>query len=66
LISSPLHASYQTPPLTRSYVQQVWPKSRQSRAHPVGPGVEMRDDPVERRRRNRTTDPNLMDATSLE
>lgn len=45
---------------------QVWPKSRASRAHPVGPGVEMRDDPVERRRRNNSFDRDMRSATSLE
>jgi len=44
----------------------VWPKNRSQLPRRVGPGVEMRDDPVERRRRNATDDPDLMDATSLE
>src|SRR5271154_5649394 len=45
---------------------QVWPKNRASRAHIVGPGVEMRDDPVERRRRNNSLDRDRRSATSLE
>ena len=44
--------------------KQVFPKSRSSRT--VGPGVEMRDDPVERRRRNNTADQDLLDTASLE
>ena len=44
--------------------EQVFPKSRSSR--PVGPGVEIRDDPVERRRRNNTSDQELLDTASLE
>ncbi len=43
---------------------QIFPKHRSSRT--VGPGVEMREDPVERRKRRGDTDPDLMDATSLE
>lgn len=43
---------------------QIFPKHRASRT--VGPGVEMREDPVERRKRQGITDPDLMDATSLE
>ena len=45
---------------------QVWPKNRTSRAHTVGPGVEMRDDPVERRRRNNSLDRDRRSASSLE
>ncbi|KAF7503381.1 hypothetical protein GJ744_003903 [Endocarpon pusillum] len=44
---------------------QIFPKHRSS-ARTVGPGVEMRDDPVERRKRQGGIDPDLMDATSLE
>lgn len=40
---------------------QVWPRTRS-----VGPGVEMRDDPVERRRRNSSIDQDLLDTASLE
>ncbi|KAI9760517.1 MAG: hypothetical protein M4579_001602 [Chaenotheca gracillima] len=40
---------------------KVFPNHRQSRA--LGPGIEVRDDPVERRRRN---DSSLDDMTSLE
>ena len=43
---------------------QVWPQGRGSRT--VGPGVEMRDDPIERRRRNSSIDPDLQNTTSLE
>jgi Outer membrane protein TOM13 len=43
---------------------QIFPKHRSSRT--VGPGVEMREDPVERRKRQGNFDPDLMDATSLE
>jgi len=42
----------------------VWPRHRGART--IGPGVEMRDDPVERRRRNGSADPDLQSATSLE
>jgi hypothetical protein len=43
---------------------QIFPKHRSSRT--VGPGLEMREDPVERRKRQGEFDPDLMDATSLE
>lgn len=42
----------------------VFPSHRGTRT--VGPGVEMRDDPMERRRRNESIDPDLRDAASLE
>ncbi|RVX68419.1 hypothetical protein B0A52_07419 [Exophiala mesophila] len=43
----------------------VWPRHRN--AHSIGPGVEVRDDPVERRRRNRGSfDKDVNDAASLE
>jgi len=42
----------------------IWPRNRSSRT--VGPGVEMRDDPVERRRRNSTLDPSVEAAASME
>src|ERR1700722_5705220 len=48
------------------FLIQVWPKNRASRAHIVGPGVEMRDDPVERRRRNNSLDRDWRSPTSLE
>jgi len=41
----------------------VFPKSR---AHRVGPGVEMRDDREERRRREPKADASLLSTTSLE
>ncbi|KPI37846.1 Mitochondrial import protein 1 [Cyphellophora attinorum] len=42
----------------------VWPRHRSS--HAIGPGVEMREDPIERRRRQSEFDPDLVDAASLE
>ncbi|KAK5086172.1 hypothetical protein LTR70_008497 [Exophiala xenobiotica] len=42
----------------------VFPLHRGGRA--VGPGVELRDDPVERRRRNGTIAPGLEDTAALE
>lgn len=42
----------------------VFPKHRHAR--PIGAGVEMRDDPAERRRRNSTIDQDLLSTTSLE
>ncbi|KIV87154.1 hypothetical protein PV11_02719 [Exophiala sideris] len=42
----------------------VWPRHRGS--HSIGPGIEMRDDPVERRRRNSEFEPDVVDAASLE
>lgn len=47
-----------------SHQKQIWPRHRNS--HAIGPGVEMRDDPIERRRRDAEIDPDLQDATSLE
>lgn len=44
---------------------QVWPRHRNS--HSIGPGIEVRDDPAERRRRNRgSMDKDVYDAASLE
>ena len=51
--------------LTPCLLSQIFPKHRSS-ARIVGPGVEMREDPVERRKRQGGIDPDLMDATSLE
>ncbi|EHY55238.1 hypothetical protein HRR83_009042 [Exophiala dermatitidis] len=43
----------------------VWPRHRSS--HSIGPGIEQRDAPVERRRRgNSTVNPELADLASLE
>ncbi|KAK5951080.1 hypothetical protein OHC33_007833 [Knufia fluminis] len=44
----------------------VFPLHRGRGTRAAGPGVEIRDDPVERRRRNGTPDPGLWDTTSLE
>lgn len=48
----------------RSNARQVFPRHRSNR--PIGPGIEMRDDPMERRRRNESIDPDLRDVTTLE
>jgi hypothetical protein len=48
---------------------QVWPRHRgenPSLNRHVGPGVEMREDPVEKRRRRGEIDPDLQDMASLE
>ncbi|KIW12051.1 hypothetical protein PV08_09325 [Exophiala spinifera] len=42
----------------------VWPRHRSS--HPVGPGVEMRGDPLERKRKNGIYGPDVADAAALE
>ncbi|EXJ60803.1 hypothetical protein A1O7_04956 [Cladophialophora yegresii CBS 114405] len=42
----------------------IWPRHRSSRS--VGPGVERREDPIERRRRNSTLNSGVEDAASLE
>ena len=51
--------------LTPFFLFQIFPKHRSS-ARTVGPGVEMREDPMERRKRQGDIDPDLMDTTSLE
>lgn len=43
---------------------QVFPTGRGARS--IGPGIEVRDDPMERRRRNESIDPDLRDMASLE
>ncbi|EXJ91703.1 hypothetical protein A1O3_00253 [Capronia epimyces CBS 606.96] len=42
----------------------VWPRHRSS--HSMGPGVEVRDTPVERRRKDASVDPEVIAAASLE
>lgn len=46
-----------------TYPFQVWPRHRSS--HSIGPGVEVRDSPTERRR-NSSIDQDLIDTTALE